>query len=495
MKSAAVTDVPGVLLRLDEIARQVDDLPLANAVGPAAPSATRHAGAVAATPQPWWRRWLASVRRRGAVAGAREPHRPARGRAGGARPGLLPAREPEAAADERAAGAAGAADRCGARRRGHRLGGAEPVLRPGLAPHPGHGRARCSRCRRSCARWTCRASTRPSPRWRRPAPAAEGLPMRAALWLLVLFAVAAAVALFAGNNQGTVTVFWPPYRVDLSLNLVLLLLVAAFVFLHTALARAVGAVRPAASRRCAGAPSRRSAACTRRCSMRCRTCWPAATSAPASRPRRRWPRKPSLAAGGPAAGQRRRSCARWRTCWPPRARRRCRTAPRANEHLQSALEQATARDAQETHEGALMRAARWSLRGPRAAGRDQLAAGPAGRRQPAHAGAAHEAQGRAAGPPHRRRAGDRAAAGQAPRVLAGGGAAASCAAWRSTCSMAPTTRRSCSGPGPRWSRRSARCRSWPSMRPSAWSRWAATPTSRATGCCRSGSASRSWATA
>src|SRR3954466_4780496 len=65
--------------------------------------------------------------------------------------------------------------------------------------------------------------------------------MRATLWLLVLFAVAVAGALFAGNNQGTVTLFWPPYRVDLSLNLVVLLLVASFVFLH-AVMRALAAL-------------------------------------------------------------------------------------------------------------------------------------------------------------------------------------------------------------------------------------------------------------
>jgi HemY protein len=65
--------------------------------------------------------------------------------------------------------------------------------------------------------------------------------MRAALWLLALFGIAAATALFAGNNQGTVTVFWPPWRVDLSLNLVLLLLIAAFIFLHVAL-RALSAL-------------------------------------------------------------------------------------------------------------------------------------------------------------------------------------------------------------------------------------------------------------
>ena len=47
--------------------------------------------------------------------------------------------------------------------------------------------------------------------------------MRIALSILTLFAIAVAVALLAGNNQGTITLFWPPYRVDLSLNLVLLL--------------------------------------------------------------------------------------------------------------------------------------------------------------------------------------------------------------------------------------------------------------------------------
>ena len=59
--------------------------------------------------------------------------------------------------------------------------------------------------------------------------------MRAALWFLGLFGVAAAIALFAGNNQGTITLFWPPYRVDLSVNLVLLLLALFFLLLHVAL--------------------------------------------------------------------------------------------------------------------------------------------------------------------------------------------------------------------------------------------------------------------
>ena len=59
--------------------------------------------------------------------------------------------------------------------------------------------------------------------------------MRAALWLLALFGMAVASALFAGNNQGTVTLFWPPYRIDLSLNLVLALLALGFVTLYAAL--------------------------------------------------------------------------------------------------------------------------------------------------------------------------------------------------------------------------------------------------------------------
>ncbi|MDP2770615.1 MAG: heme biosynthesis HemY N-terminal domain-containing protein [Giesbergeria sp.] len=59
--------------------------------------------------------------------------------------------------------------------------------------------------------------------------------MRAALWLLALFGVAVAAALFAGNNQGTVTLFWPPYRIDLSLNMVVLSLTLGFATVYAAL--------------------------------------------------------------------------------------------------------------------------------------------------------------------------------------------------------------------------------------------------------------------
>jgi uroporphyrin-3 C-methyltransferase len=58
IRAASVTDVPGLLARLDELTRQVDELPLANAV----PSRTT--GGDAARPSTragerlWWQRWL-----------------------------------------------------------------------------------------------------------------------------------------------------------------------------------------------------------------------------------------------------------------------------------------------------------------------------------------------------------------------------------------------------------------------------------------------------
>jgi HemY protein len=59
--------------------------------------------------------------------------------------------------------------------------------------------------------------------------------MRAALWFLGLFGIAVATALFAGNNDATVTLYWLPYRVDLSLNFVLLALALAFALIYAAM--------------------------------------------------------------------------------------------------------------------------------------------------------------------------------------------------------------------------------------------------------------------
>ena len=65
--------------------------------------------------------------------------------------------------------------------------------------------------------------------------------MRAAFWLLALFAIAAATALFAGNNQAIVSIFWPPHRIDVSFNLAVFLLVGLFVLVYVA-SRALSAI-------------------------------------------------------------------------------------------------------------------------------------------------------------------------------------------------------------------------------------------------------------
>ena len=66
--------------------------------------------------------------------------------------------------------------------------------------------------------------------------------MRSVFWLLGLAALAVALALLVGHNASTVTLFWPPYRFDVSFNLVLFCLIAGFLLLHAALL-AIGAIR------------------------------------------------------------------------------------------------------------------------------------------------------------------------------------------------------------------------------------------------------------
>lgn len=66
--------------------------------------------------------------------------------------------------------------------------------------------------------------------------------MRSVFWLLGLAALAVALAQLVGHNAATVTLFWSPYRYDVSFNLVLFSLIAVFVLLHLAL-RAIALLR------------------------------------------------------------------------------------------------------------------------------------------------------------------------------------------------------------------------------------------------------------
>src|ERR1039457_4397872 len=59
--------------------------------------------------------------------------------------------------------------------------------------------------------------------------------MRIFLWLLSLFAAAVGLAVVARFNPGNVVLFYPPYRVDLSLNFFLLLAVLLFLLLSVIL--------------------------------------------------------------------------------------------------------------------------------------------------------------------------------------------------------------------------------------------------------------------
>jgi HemY protein len=183
--------------------------------------------------------------------------------------------------------------------------------------------------------------------------------MRAALWFLALFGIAVAVALLAGNNQGSVTLFWPPYRLDLSLNLVLLLLVGGFVFMHAAL-RALNALfdLPRQALRWRNQQKERAthallvdalAHLTAGRYLRARK---SAESALVQ--------EQSLAASGERlahAGQL-RALAHLLAAECAQA---LQDRPGREEHLRLAIEQSQTREAQAVYEGALMRAARWSL--------------------------------------------------------------------------------------------------------------------------------------
>ena len=191
--------------------------------------------------------------------------------------------------------------------------------------------------------------------------------MRLALWLLALFAIAVATALFAGNNQGTVTLFWPPHRIDLSLNLVVLGLVAGFVLLHAAL-RALSALfdLPRQALRWRTQQKERALhvllidSISNLVAGRFIRARNAAESALAQ--------ERSLAAG---EGARLGHAAQVRSLahlLVAESAQSLQDRPAREEHLRLAVEAAKAQ-APELHEGALMRAARWSLdeREPQAA--------------------------------------------------------------------------------------------------------------------------------
>ena len=191
--------------------------------------------------------------------------------------------------------------------------------------------------------------------------------MRAALWFLALFGIAVAVALFAGNNQAVVTVFWPPHRVDVSFNLAMLLLVGLFLLIYLA-ARALSALfsLPVEARRW-------------RAQQKERAMYGALMDALAHLMAGRFIRSAKSAqnalaqekslgvatdtSGHPtghsdALASQLRSLSHLLVAESAQA---LQNKPLRDQHLQLALQTSDARHAQEVREGVLFRAARWAL--------------------------------------------------------------------------------------------------------------------------------------
>ena len=191
--------------------------------------------------------------------------------------------------------------------------------------------------------------------------------MRAALWFMALFGVAVAVALFAGNNQAMVTIFWPPHRVDVSFNLMVLLLAGLFMLLYLAL-RAVSAVfaLPVEARRWRAQQKERAMygalmdALAHLMAGRYIRSSKSAHNALAQEKSLGVAADPSGHPSGHSASlaSQLRSLAHLLVAESAQA---LQNKPLRNQHLQLALQSSTLRHAQEVREGVLFRATRWAL--------------------------------------------------------------------------------------------------------------------------------------
>lgn len=192
--------------------------------------------------------------------------------------------------------------------------------------------------------------------------------MRAALWLIALFAVAVALALFAGNNQAVITLFWPPHRVDLSLNLALLLAVLAFALGHLALRTLSAAFSlPAQARRWRAQQRERAMyaalmdALTHLLAGRFLRASSAARSA-LEQERHLADQAAALGLDGSYSAQRGLQLRALAHLVLAESAQALQNRPLRDEHLRLALEQPPAhRLAAETREGLELRAARWAL--------------------------------------------------------------------------------------------------------------------------------------
>ncbi len=181
-------------------------------------------------------------------------------------------------------------------------------------------------------------------------------PMRLTIWFVLLFAVAVVAAATLGTNDGLASLYWGGWRIDMSLNLFLLLMVGTCFPLVT-LFQAVNALTglPRRAREWRVARRDRTAQAMLRDALaqyfggRYSRAQKSAQRASRSRPTRRsWRRTTSS-----------RCC---RICWRPAARIGCKTEPRRDLQLKRALDLSRkALPARPAEEGARLLAAEWAL--------------------------------------------------------------------------------------------------------------------------------------
>jgi HemY protein len=181
--------------------------------------------------------------------------------------------------------------------------------------------------------------------------------MRSVFWLLGLAALAVALALLVGRNPATLTLFWPPYRFDVSFNFVVFALIAVFVLLHLAL-RAIAVLRelPAQAQRWRGQQVERAVvgavmdALSHQLSgrfVRAQSAAQHALDQLKSSAVAQWPRRDQL-----------QLLAHLLLAESAQA---LQNKDRRDEHLQAALSPQLLKSAPEAYEGALLRAVRWAV--------------------------------------------------------------------------------------------------------------------------------------
>ncbi len=181
--------------------------------------------------------------------------------------------------------------------------------------------------------------------------------MRSVFWLLGLAVIAVALALLVGHNESTVTLFWAPYRFDVSFNFVLFCLIAGFVLLHAAL-QAIGLLRdlPVRAQRWRSQQIERSVvgsvmdALSHQLAgrfVRAQSAAQQAVDQLKSVPSGQWPRRDQLQVLAHLL--------------LAESAQSLQNRDRRDENLQAALDPALAKGAPDASEGALLRAVRWAV--------------------------------------------------------------------------------------------------------------------------------------